>query len=256
MAYLEIYGESTANNIRLNPPAGLATTVELIGNRSRAEHVVAFGSSDVHILVTGNDCRVSGSDVESAVVAGISVTGLRAIITSVESRFGTTGCGLRIDGGADCLVSNFTSQSDENGVIIDGAIRWKLQNVHVQSSDTEGVIIDSSSEGTGDFTVYNAGRHGVRITDSSRNRLSGIIRDAGRDTTNTYDGVFVEGNSDRNRTSFFVTYGGSGNQARYGMNLSAGTVDGHIEASWLDAGATADFNDAGTGTVLTDDHIT
>lgn len=108
-----------------------------------------------------------------------------------------------------------------------------------------------------DISIFNASQHGLIINDSSDNRFTGIVADANQaNPTNTYDGIRMTGDSNRNRTAFTVVYDGAGNQMRYGMNIVDATCDDNVEASILTGtGATGNFNDAGTGTVLTDDHI-
>lgn len=119
------------------------------------------------------------------------------------------------------------------------------------------VTFDDCHRNRAELSIFNASQHGLIINDSSDNRFSGIIADANQQNpTNTYDGIHMSGDSNRNRTEFTVVYDGAGNQMRYGMNISAATCDDNVEASILTGtGATGNFNDAGTGTVLTDDHI-
>lgn len=230
--------------------------VEMLGNGSMARRLIAYGGEAFAILVSGND--VTLDDVVTGDGAGdscIEVTGLRAQLSNIRSTGSSFASAVRVNGGADCLIDGLSSNSDDTGLEILNATRWQARNVNVTSSDNEGILITGSDHGVLEATVYNSGRHGISVSGSSYNRLSGQVIDAGKDTNNTYDGLIFAGNSDRNRTAFTVTYLGSGNQARYGLNYSAGTCDSNVEASILLAGSTGAYNDAGTGTVLTDDHI-
>lgn len=138
-------------------------------------------------------------------------------------------------------------------ILLDGVTDAVLDIV---GSNLVTVILNESHRNTIRLNTIETSQHGIRFTDSSDNRVEGHITNAGRQTTNTYDGVFMDGDSDRNRTALTVTYLGSGSQMRYGANISASTCDNNVEASILTgSGATGNFNDAGTGTVLTDDHI-
>lgn len=246
---------ATASNLRIIGGIG-DIRLEMSGNESRAEYISAFGNGDNEaILISGNDCKLShvitGSGTGDSC---IEVTGLRAHLSDIHSADSTTASAVRVTG-ADCLIDGLSSNSDDTGLEILNATRWQARNVNVTSSDNEGILITGSDHGILDCLVYNSGRHGISISASSFNRLSGEVIDAGRDTNNTYDGIIFAGDSDRNRTAFTVTYLGSGNQARYGLNYSASTCDSNVEASILLAGSTGHYNDAGTGTVLTDDHI-
>jgi parallel beta-helix repeat protein len=229
--------------------------LDMTGTNSRAHSIGASAGETWAILVSGNECVLDDVNTGSGLGDScIEVTGQRAQLSNIKSNSSGTASAVRITG-ADCVLNGLTSNTDDTGLEISGATRWQARNVNVQAADNEGILITSSDHGILEATVYNSGRHGISITDSSHNRLSGQVIDAGKDTNNTYDGVILAGNSDRNRTAFTVTYLGSGNQARYGLNISASTCDSNIEASLLLAGSTGHYNDAGTGTVATDDHI-
>ena len=230
--------------------------LDLIGNGSMARRVEALTGENFGIVVSGNSVHVT--DCVSGNGAGDScfeVTGQQAILTGIKTANSGTASGVRVSG-ADCVINGFTRDADDTGLgtrpVLPGG---RLEDVNITDSDNEGMLVTNSDHGVFEGVVYNTGRHGISISGARYNRFSGQVIDAGKDTANTYDGCIVAGDSNFNRTAFHIDYLGAGNQARYGLNISAATVDGHIEASYIDAGATADFNDAGTGTVLTDDHI-
>lgn len=235
-----------------------ATWVEMVGDRARVTHVLApsLTSNEPAILVTGVDCEVE--DVRVSANSGpscIEVTGDRAYLRQIRSTSSTDAAAVRFNTSADSVLDTLYSTLDEHGLIVLDSARCRATNIRINQSDLDGVVWDGSDDGIFEGTVNLAGQHGFHFTDSSRCRWEGIIRDAGRDTTNTYDGVLGDGDSNNNRTSFTVSYS-SGNQMRYGLNLSVATIDTHIEASKLTgSGATGAYNNAGTGTVATDDHI-
>lgn len=230
--------------------------VEMLGTGSMARRLLANAGEVAAVLVSGNDVVIDDLTTGSGLGDScLEVTGLRARITNIRSSQSSTASAVRFNAAADCVLDGLVSNLDDTGLEITGSTRIQARNVHVTASDNEGVLITSSDHCVYEGTVYNSGRHGVSVSNSSFNRLGGQVIDAGKDTNNTYDGVILAGDSDRNRTAFTVTYLGAGNQARYGLNISAGTCDNNIESSLLLAGATATYNNAGTGTVATDDHI-
>lgn len=254
-ACIEMGENAKIGNIAIRVPND-ETAVLMTGANSHADGVEINGIwGDGDLVIVGDDCHVSDLRVFNSFLAGVEVTGDRADISGVSSWFGD-GAGVRLNGSAGSTVRGLHSRQAINGLIVLDSTRWTATDVYIETTGEDGIIIDGSSLGRLDATVYNAGQHGIRVTDSSDNRIGGQVVDAGQDNDNTYDGVLVEGDSNRNRTALTVTYQGAGDQMRYGLNLSAATVDDHVEASILTgAGATADFNDAGTGTVLTDDHV-
>lgn len=236
---------------------GPDSSLVITGDRCDAFGLTVSNESvNGNIVVQSNDCHIYNIEGAISQLAIIEVTGDRALIQNVTSQLGTSGCAVRLNGSNGSVVNGVTSRADENGLIVLDSDRWQATDIYVEASDTAGIIIDGSNNGRLEAIVYQAGQHGIRVLDSDRNRLGGLVIDAGKDTNNTYDGVFIEGDSDRNRTEFTVTYPGTGNRMRYGLNISAATVDNHVEASILDGtGATGNYNNAGTGTVVTDDHL-
>lgn len=221
--------------------------------------VVADSAADFH----ATDCQMRGLTLETGNFQRVNLASCEfsgAVVLNGGDSFQYANL-------TDCFISNggltvtgaweygFYAQVRVNTgtVLLDGLTDGVLDIV---GSNLVTVVLNDSHRNTIRLNTTTTSQHGVRLTDSSDNRIEGNITNAGRQTGNTYDGVFMDGDSNRNRTALTVTYLGSGNQMRYGMNISAGTCDNNVEASILTgAGATANFNDAGTGTVLTDDHI-
>lgn len=103
-------------------------------------------------------------------------------------------------------------------------------------------------------TVSTSDGHGVRINDSDEVQLSGSVEGSGLNADDTYDNVIVSGDSDRVRIEQLVSRpSAAGNQPRYGINLSASTVDEAIVVG-NDLGTNSSYgsgayNDSGTGTI-------
>lgn len=251
---------SLIENVAVSAVGTTDQAIEVLGANVRLRHVNCgtSGSSVPQIVVAGDRAFLEDIIVSATTDAGILVTGDRAVLRGITSSANgfTTGDGIRFDTSADSLLDGYMSFQDAFGLRVLDSPRTQCTGVVIRDPHQRGVVWDGSDRGIFDGVVSDAGEHGIQITDSSRNRFSGQVIDASKDANNTYEGVLVDGDSNRNRTEFTVTYGGAGNQMRYGLNISAATCDNNVEASILDgSGATGSFNDAGTGTVLTDDHL-
>ena len=111
--------------------------------------------------------------------------------------------------------------------------------VGVQVGGADGNIIVSNF-----FTSLS--EHGVRIVSGSDNMVSGNRFNAG---IASFDGILIEGNSDRNLITGNRIVGSGG---RFAINVSASTVD-NTRIGFNQVGVDADYgtgaiNDAGTGT--------
>lgn len=261
VAALQMNTGALAENVAVFSLGTTDQAIEIVGSGVRLRHVSAgtSGSDANQIVVTGNDAYLEDVQVSGTIAHGIEVTGdraqLRGIYTTVCGTT-TSGAGIRFNGSDDSILNGYASDTDFHGIRCATSLRLICKDFQILSTGRVGILLTSSNNCVFDGIIRESGRNGYQITDSSKNRISGQVINAGRATTNTYDGVLLDGNSDRNRTELTVAYLGSGNNMRYGLNISAATCDNNIEASLLNgAGATGAYNDAGTGTVLTDDHI-
>jgi parallel beta-helix repeat protein len=100
--------------------------------------------------------------------------------------------------------------------------------------------------------VYLSDTHGIHLNDSNDNQVSGnYVDSAGQTVDDTYDGIYVDGNSDRNNiTDNTVRYAATGNRTRYGVNISASTCDENLveDNDLLNSGLTGEYNDSGSDT--------
>jgi parallel beta-helix repeat protein len=103
----------------------------------------------------------------------------------------------------------------------------------------------------GENRVYLSDTHGIHLNDSNDNQVSGnYVDSAGQTADDTYDGIYVDGNSDRNKVTENIVRYDPTTKSRYGINISAATCDENLVEGndLLNSGATAEFNDAGTNT--------
>jgi len=98
------------------------------------------------------------------------------------------------------------------------------------------------------------------VSGSNNNNISSnTVEGNSQAADNTYDGIFVYNNSDYNNIQGnTVRHAGGANQHRYGINISAADCDGSlvINNDLYLAGRTADYNDAGTGTIYHNNRTT
>lgn len=192
--------------------------------------------------------------------------------------------GIRVIGADNSLIDNNIIDSAYVGIRFEGAVaNWtKITNNMIVIPETHGIHIDNASEQlvisgnyidtpteTGiliddgldlqvcDNSILDAGFHGISITDTGDSLIDGNwIHEPGQTTDDTYDGILLAGDSDENMIINNRIIGpASGNQPRYGINISASTCDDNSylgnrtgPASNYGSGA---YNDAGTGTINT-----
>jgi hypothetical protein len=103
-------------------------------------------------------------------------------------------------------------------------------------------------------SVMESGQHGIHLTNADQMVVSANLVASNSKLTNaTYDGIFVENDSDKNLiTANRVFDLAGGNGQRYGINISAANCDGNVYVGNFasDGGRTAGYNNAGTATVI------
>ena len=122
------------------------------------------------------------------------------------------------------------------------------------------VLVSGCTVGTvaGNVMVSPAG-HGVEVAGSSDVTVqSNVIDEPGHATDDTFDGVILSGDANRNLVAGNrVIPSPAPNATRYGINVSAATCDDNvIDGNFLgDASTygTASYNNAGTGTITARD---
>lgn len=160
--------------------------------------------------------------------------------------------------------------------LIQGNQFWYDDVSEIFLEDCAGVHVVNNQMGDGDMAgygikldnadscliannlVFYAGQGGIQLVDSSRNLVHGnMIFDCGYTTTNTYNGIFIDGNSDEN-----LVYGnkvglnpGAAVAAalKWGIRVDDATCNDNmiygndVKGSYVTAGV----SDAGTGTITT-----
>lgn len=127
-------------------------------------------------------------------------------------------------------------------------------------------IIEGHSSGIRIFDVHHSSvianvcrgnwTHGIEVTNSSHNVISNnVCEESSQATDDTSDGIHLKGDSDYNLiTGNVCRQGAETNKPRYGINISADTCTENVVMGndLYDSGKTANFNDAGTNTIVKD----
>ncbi len=159
-----------------------------------------------------------------------------------------TGEGVQING-------NFISLPTGTAIDITDCDEAQINDNKIWGPVLDGIEVNGCTRASvNNNHIGRAGQHGIQIIASSDCIISGnIIPEPGQTTTNTYDGIILSGDGDKNYVH--------GNKVvpkttapfpRYGVNVSASTND-DTKVGFNDLGVDADYgtgtvNDAGTGT--------
>lgn len=190
---------------------------------------VLLPSADAGILIRASVCRISNthivsSDTTDPLIASENTATNKFEVQIVDCRFeaGAVGVDLTIGSG-----NTGDARIDQNLFDQIGGTAIALDN--------DGCMVRGNQ-------IFGVGGHGVHLNNVSNGIVAdNIINEPGQNTNNTFDGIFVEGGSDRNsiQTNRIISSGGT--QARYGVNIAAGT-DNVVNANVI--GPSGDF---GTG---------
>jgi hypothetical protein len=133
-------------------------------------------------------------------------------------------------------------------------------NVFHDLANQSAIIVEAVEGGqVVDNLIQNVGRNGIVLDDANDMNVAGnnigwAFASNKLAANNTYDGIRLEGDSDRNLIEHNKVWGtGQANKFRYALNVSAATCDINaiVGNDLRPAGnfATGQYNDAGTGTV-------
>lgn len=204
-------------------------------------------------IVKNNIVTNCGTKVGGIATATLEIDAQRNIIEGNYVR--ETGlAGIVAAGAVTVVVGNFIRQGEENCIrcrsysIIIG--NWcMLANEHGINIIGRSCIVEGN-------TVYANKYHGIRVYGYSNNIIKGNIcfNNGYGSATPTYDGIYLEGNSDYNVIIGNRCYDDQSTKTqRYGINISASACDKNlIDGNILIGNATGPYNDAGTGTVIGD----
>jgi hypothetical protein len=195
-----------------------------------------YGSPIDHVLIANNTFLSAAADNTHRIELDDTLQSPTRITIVGNTMENASFGGVRLDGVTDGLVSgNFLEGTGApSGISLESC-----SNISVTDNDVGGYV----------------GGHGISLTDTSDSLIAeNLIVEPSQDTTNTYDGIILSGNSDRNTiANNKITAKTTVPQPRYAINVSAATCnDNRIHSN--DTGvagdyATAEFNDAGTGTM-------
>lgn len=211
--------------------------VALLLERAKEHNIIVDGGA-AWTMIARCICRESYED--SVVIAASAETTLKGcLIGAVDSSVRTT---------EDGLVLSNAQQTTVSGCLMDIA-RYPLY------------IYDSSNCKIQVNTIELGRQHGLAIGGNSAGNIviGNVIRDNSKQTTATYDGVYLSGTASRNLikgnpifndTDYDGTHGA--NKQRYGVNVSAsGCVGNQVinnEFNHESGNATAPVSDSGTKT--------
>ncbi len=157
-----------------------------------------------------------------------------AINANVVRTIGTsgTGVGIILDGCKYCSVQgNTVTDCQQAGIRLTDTLLCVVQGNSVYENNREGILLDNA---TNDCLIDG-----------------NIVVDNGQTTADTYDGIKLITNCDRNSLRGNVVRGVV--QHKYGVDVSESTCNDNIvtDNDMLTGGQTGSFNDAGTSTLTT-----
>ena len=226
-------------------------------------YIAGTGSSDYGVYldssVSASHVYISGNTFEQHAINGIHLD--LTLVGPEQGPFTITDNGFVFSSAAVGAASTaagiyILSGTDTPPITIAGNSFYRWQNAGaIQLEDCNGVTVSRNR-------IYSTGRHGIHLIDSSECTIEGNHIGGSKTSLNhlaaddTYDGVILAGNSDRNFIHGNKIFGtGATNQHRYAINISAATCDDNVVVN-NDLRPSANFvsgqyNDAGTGTINT-----
>lgn len=165
--------------------------------------------------------------------------------------------GIIVNGATQCAVVGNTVRRavSSSGILVQGSSTHctVVGNV-IAEGTTTGINVNASTYNLiASNDVYLNGTHGIIIDGSSHNNVvNNVCRDNGQTTTNTYDGINIDANSDSNNVQGnLVRTVAAGTRQRYGIRVNNANCDTNVVTNndVLGGGQTATYSDAGTGTV-------
>lgn len=146
---------------------------------------------------------------------------------------------------------------DTTGTITTSALSFHVDNNIIDGPIKYGIeLIDAHHVRLFGNVIEEAGRHGIFLDASSDCMLhDNYVWQASQETDNTYDGIFLQGDSNDNsiQANKFIKHTGATPRTRYCVNVSALACDRTVVVSNQMRGGyqTAAINNAGTGTIIT-----
>lgn len=224
--------------------------------------IIESDVSGIHVTGTTidggiiDDCRVFGADGDGiGVYMDAQNYMYRLHITGCD----ITGCGANGIDGATCAGNNYWVIEENTvyactayGIFLRDGDHSIISNNTSYNNEWNGIyVIDSDHVIINDNDSYYNGRMGIYLHNTSDSLVEGnLCIENDRDNTNTYDGIYADGDSNDN-----IILGNKCNDNdRYGINVAgARNIVKDNDFSGNTSGA---FNDAGTDTATHELNVT
>ena len=236
-----------------------ATTVQNLTIKGNDGGAVLFEFGTLNSVIT--NCIL---EAEGATLPTVSIHGQNIRVTNNY---------ILADNDANGFAMSVLSFSDSNHIIANNNIYGPGG---ITLSDSDGTNISGNNiaasftgassgihltGGIGQAIISNNiirdfGRQGVHVDSAEECSITNnLIMNCGQQTTNTYDGIFLEGGAIAGTVDQLNVQGNQirGSDTRYGINVSgAGATDNLVTNNdLLFSGVTASFNNTGAGTIVT-----
>ena len=208
------------------------------------------GSSDYN-TITGNTCRDN-----YAVGIYVASSDSNTIDGNTCEGNGPTGHGIWLASSDYNTVVGNVSSGNREGIYLTAACNSNtIDGNTCEGNADNGINLSSTNYNTvvGN-TCYENGDHGIKLAVSDNNTVVGnAVVSNSQSVNNLYDGIIINGSSSYNNVQCNMSRRGVGaNQQRYGISVddAAGTGNVVVDNDIYLGGVTANFSDAGTGTVV------
>lgn len=254
---------------QIDSPSGIATTA--VGRRSttiaavgvaadyddNATGTAAVFRAEGKVNVTLRNMRIDAPNGASAVyVQGGS--GCRLDSVHLNGSGTASGSALLAQEHADLDVIDSSTFQGMRGIELLECTDPLLRDVRSTQAILQAFLLDSWNNPClrAELVACRAnlaGREGILLADTiDCSVIGGHVYSCSQQTDNTYDGIRLRSGSLRNNVEgVTVRKKASANRHRYGAIVETGATDNRVICDLLDGGQTANFSDAGTGTVTT-----
>ncbi len=211
-------------------------------------------SGAIYLVSSAERNTVAGNTIRNSKY-GVYVGGDDNAITG-NSIYNSSLYGIQLSGAENnTVVSNTIKDSTQYGIYLSSSHHNTIESNSTYSNSRDGIYINASNNNTiSGNSVDSNTRHGVKITDSSSNTITGnSIIDNDFGNTATYDGIFLEGESDYN----VISSNRLQDNDRYEINISAATCNENYLTGNDTYGTdhVGEINDLGTDTKYTQDNL-
>ena len=217
---------------------------------------INLDGSSIYNTVTGNTCQ--GNAYE-----GISLYQASDNTITGNTCIGNLHAGINLENNSNnnTLTGNTCNGNHIGFNIMSGSSNNTITGNTADFNDGDGIDLDESDNNTvTGNTCQGNGFNGIYLVGCSNNTISSnTVVGNSQDTDNTYFGIHLEGGSNYNSIQAnTVRHAGGANQHKHGIDISDITCTGNlvINNDLYQAGRTADYNNAGTGTIYHNNRTT